>query len=244
MINTPDSPDPSLEDMRNEEQKISTDNVELQTEELNIQKDTDCETVEQSEVEILEDFQNKEELQIEEDASLPDNTRDLSEIKDLLIDLSKNFESKLKYDKHKDEIIDKLHAENQSYKNDLLKKTVMPFVNEVIFLIDDYSNLYKKYSNTDISEIDNAKLLKQFGNILEDLEELLIKNGIEAFSVENETVDFSKQKIIKTVPTSEQDKDKTVCERFKKGFMMDGKMIRQEWISCYKYENINNFNVE
>ena len=121
----------------------------------------------------------------------------------------------------------------------------MPFVNEIISLIDVYSKLYKAYSNTDISEIDTANLLKQFGNISEDLEELLNKNGTEAFSVENETVDFSKQKVIKTVPTSEQEKDKTVCERLKKGFMMDGKIIRQEWISCYKYENINNnLNVE
>ena len=244
MVNKSDSPDSSFEDMKNEEQMISSE-VEIQTEEPNVEKDTDCEIDEQSEVEIQEELQDKEELQVEADSSPPDNARELSEIKDLLINLSNHFESKLKYDKHKDEIIDKLHAENQSYKNDLLKKTVMPFVNEVIFLIDDYSKLYRTYSETNISEIDTAKLLKQFSNISEDLEELLNKNGIEAFSVENETVDFSKQKVIKTIPTSEQEKDKTVCERLKKGFMMDGKMIRQEWISCYKYENnSNNLNLE
>lgn len=220
----------------------SAESLETQTEESVATTDIDCsDTDEQPEVE------GQEELQIEPEPSPLelDSAVELSGIKDLLTDLSKHFESKLKYDKHKDAIIDKLHAENQSYKNDLLKKTVMPFVNEIIFLIDAYSTLHRKHSETDISEIDTAKLLKQFGDIPNDLEELLNKNGIESFSVENETTDFSKQKIIKTVPTSQQEKDKTVCERFKKGFMMDGKIIRQEWISCYKYENesINNENI-
>ena len=240
MVNTLDSPHSSFDDMKNEGQEISSE--EIQTEDINVEKDTDCEIDEQSEVEVQEEHKDKEELQIEEDSSPPQNALDLSKIKDLLIDLSKQFDSKLKYDKHKDEIIDKLHTENQSYKNDLLKKAVMPFINEIIFLIDDYSNLYRKYSDTDISEVDTAKLLKQFGNISEDLEELLIKNGIESFSIENDTVDFSKQKVIKTVTTCEQEKDKTVCDRLKKGFMMDGKIIRQEWISCYKYDNNNNSN--
>ena len=242
MVNTTDSPHASFDDIKNEGQEISSENVEIQMEELDVATDTDCETDEQPEVEIQEELQITEELEIEPDASQLGNAPELSEIKDLLTDLSKHFESKLKYDKHKDEIIDKLHAENQSYKNDLLKKTVMPFVNEIIYLIDDYSNLFRKYSETDISEINTAKLLKQFGNISEDLEELLNKNGIEAFSVENEIVDFSKQKIIKTVSTCKQEKDKTVCDRLKKGFMMDGKIIRQEWISCYKYENVENVN--
>jgi len=240
MVNTSDSPQTSFDDLKNEGQEISSENAEIQKEELNTQTDPVCETDEQPEV------KNQKELQIEPDPGSPDNARELSEIKDLLIDLSKHFESKLKYDKHKDAIIDKLHAENQSYKNDLLKKTVMPFVNEIIYLIDAYSSLFKKHSETDDSEIDTVKLLKQFGGISEDLELLLNKNGIETFSVESEKVDFSKQKVIKTEPTCEQEKDKTVCERLKKGFMMDGKIIRQEWISCYKYdnENINKLKIE
>ena len=165
---------------------------------------------------------------------------ELSEIKTLLLELSTQFESKLKYDIHKNEIIDKLHAENQSYKNDLFKKIVSPFVNEVIYLIDDYTNLYKKHAETELAAIDTAKLLKQFGSISEDLEELLNKNGIESFSVEGNTVDFSKQKVVKTVMTDIPERDKTIHERIKKGFMMDGKVIRQEYVSCYKLENNSN----
>ena len=168
----------------------------------------------------------------------------LATIKDLLENLTEQFESKLKYDKHKDEIIDKLHTENQAYKNDLFLKIVSPFINEVIILIDDYSGLYKKHAEMGIAEINVVKLLKQFGDVSEDLEELLNKNGIESFTVEGDTVDFTKQKVIKTVPTDVPEKDKTIHERLKKGFSRDGKVIRQEHVSCYRYENkiINNQN--
>jgi len=119
----------------------------------------------------------------------------------------------------------------------LFRKIVSPFVNEIISFIDDYSSLFKRHSESELSEIDTAKLLKQFGNISENLEELLDKNGIESFRVEGNAIDFSKQKVIKTVPTDDPEKDKTVYERIKKGFIMEGKIIRQEHISCYKFEN-------
>lgn len=172
----------------------------------------------------------------------PELATELLNIKNLIEDLSSQFQSKLKYDKHKEEIIDRLHSENQSYKNDLFKKIIMPFVTEVILLIDDYTSLYKKHSEIEITELDTEKLLKQFGSIPDDLEELLYKNGIESYTNEEDTVDFAKQKVVKTVPTEIPEKDKTICERIKKGYLLEGKIIRQEQVSCYKFEEkiINN----
>jgi molecular chaperone GrpE len=221
----------SFED--NEETKTASEKSEVKTEIVATATESDCvETVEQQETVTQEKVE-------EVPADVSNNSNELLEIKTLLVNLSEQFESKLKYDKHKEEIIDKLHAENQAYKNDLFKKIISPFVNEVIFLIDDYANLFKKHSGTDIAEIDTVKLLRQFGSISGDLEELLNKNGIESFTVADDAVDFAKQKIIKTVSTEIQEKDKTVCERIKKGFIMDGKIIRQELVSCYKFENKN-----
>jgi len=164
---------------------------------------------------------------------------ELTLIKDLISDLSAQFESKIKYDKHKEEIIDKLHSENQAFKNDLYKKLILPLVNEIIFMLDDYSILFKKHSESDINEVDVPKLLKQFGGISEDLENLLYKNGIDVYSVEGEQFDSSKQKVIKTIPTDDPLKDKTVCDKLKKGFVLDGKIIRMEHVSCYKFEKTN-----
>lgn len=164
---------------------------------------------------------------------------ELTLIKNLISDLSTQFESKIKYDKHKEEIIDKLHSENQAFKNDLYKKLILPLVNEIIFMLDDYSTLFKKHSESDITEVDVPKLLKQFGGISEDLENLLYKNGIDVYSVEGEQFDSSKQKVIKTIPTDDPLKDKTVCEKLKKGFVLDGKIIRMEHVSCFKFEKTN-----
>lgn len=164
---------------------------------------------------------------------------ELTLIKDLISDLSAQFESKIKYDKHKEEIIDKLHSENQAFKNDLYKKLILPLVNEIIFMLDDYSILFKKHSESEMNEVDVPKLLKQFGGISEDLENLLYKNGIDVYSVEGEQFDSSKQKVIKTIPTDDPLKDKTVCDKLKKGFVLDGKIIRMEHVSCYKFEKTN-----
>jgi molecular chaperone GrpE len=113
----------------------------------------------------------------------------------------------------------------------------MPLVNEIIFLIDGYTQLRKGYAEKEMSEIDTKKLLKQFGEVADDLENALYKNGIEAYEAEEGAmVDFSKQKIIRTVPTNDPEKDKTVCLRLKKGFILEDKIIRQEQVSCYKFE--------
>lgn len=155
-----------------------------------------------------------------------------------LRELTENMSSQLERNRRLEEHIDKLHAENQNYKSGLLKKILMPFVNEIIFMIDNYAQLNKNYAEKDISQIDTAKLLKQFGDIVGDLENALYKNGVEAYeSEEGAAVDFVRQKVVKTVLTDDPQKHKTVCARVKKGFTLEDKIIRQEQVSCYKFEN-------
>jgi molecular chaperone GrpE (heat shock protein) len=155
-----------------------------------------------------------------------------------LRELLESISFKLDQGQHKESLIDKLHAENQAYKNDLYKKFIMPIVNEIMFIMDNYAKLGKEYKKKDAAELDPKKLLSQFSDIVEDLENALSKNGIEAYeSAEGSAVDLTKQKVAKAIPTSEQEKDKTVCESLKKGFILDEKILRQEQVTCYKYEN-------
>ena len=144
---------------------------------------------------------------------------------------------KLDSNQHREGLIDKLHAENQHLKSGIYQKLMLPFVNEIIFLIDDYTKLRKNYEGKEVAEIDTGELLKQFCGIVDDLEDALCKNGIEAHeSATGSVADFAKQRIIKTVPSDKPEKDKTVCACLKKGFVFEGKIIRQEQVSCYKYE--------
>jgi molecular chaperone GrpE (heat shock protein) len=150
--------------------------------------------------------------------------------------LTEDISFKLDHNQRQEELISKLHDENQSYKSGVHQKLVMPLVKEIIFLIDTYTQLYKNHTEKG-SEIDTPKLLKQFGEIVDDLENVLFKNGFDSYeSEEGSPVDFARQKILKTVPTADPKKDKTVCELLKKGFILEDKIIRQEQVSCYKFE--------
>lgn len=209
------------------EESLKTENV-VKTTDINEENTAFVEKVEEKQIDTFESSQKESIINPE-----------LALIKELIVDLSAQFESKIKYDKHKEEIIDKLHSENQAFRNDLYKKLILPLVNEIIFMLDDYSILFKKHSESNLNEVDVPKLLKQFGSISEDLENLLYKNGIDVCSVEGEQFDSSKQKVIKTIPTDDPLKDKTVCEKLKKGFVLDGKIIRMEHVSCYKFEKTN-----
>jgi molecular chaperone GrpE (heat shock protein) len=176
-----------------------------------------------------------------EDGDMPQSTDEkFSALKNglsALQALTEEISHKLDHNQHREELITKLHDENQSYKSGLYKKLLLPLVNEIIFLIDGYTQLRDGYAKKDISEIETQKLLKQFGEIVDDLENALSKNGIESYSAEEGTaVDTGRQKILKTVPTDDPKKDKTVCVPLKKGFILEDKIIRQEQVSCYKFE--------
>jgi len=59
-----------------------------------------------------------------------DNNNSLDLLVTKLYTLQAEFQSKLKYDQHKDKIIDDLHRELQEYKSDLINKKA--------FATDDY----------------------------------------------------------------------------------------------------------
>ena len=54
-----------------------------------------------------------------------------------LVQLRDEFSGKIKYDEHKDEIIDKLHKELQEYKQDIVKKHILSIVLDVVKVADD-----------------------------------------------------------------------------------------------------------
>ena len=232
MVNTTDSPQSSFEE-KNEGQEISSENVEIQTEEQSVEKEPDCAIDEQPEVET------QEELQIEPEAS-PDKTPELSEIKDLLIDLSKQFESKLKYDKHKDEIISKLHAENQSYKNDLLKKTVKPVFMDMIVFADSMKSLvsyYEETPETDLILEKYQKLRKEFIKVESHIRDLIYNYGIEPFSSQpNDEFNPKTQQVRKDTLTDDPEKHKKIVESLSSGYIWDDQLLRRESVNIFKHE--------
>ncbi len=147
--------------------------------------------------------------------------------------LQADFQSKLKYDQHKDHIIDHLHNELQEYKNDLIKKLVQPMIMDVIQTIDDFQKLTVHYQQK--KDIDPRKLLKLMATIPDDLEHLLYRQGIEVFHCTDPIFNPNRQRVVKTVVTHDIAKDKTIAKILHQGYEWENQILRQEMVEVYLY---------
>ena len=149
--------------------------------------------------------------------------------------LHADFQSKLKYDGHKDKIIDTLHAELQGYKSGLIEKLVRPIIMDVIEVIDDTRKLLRDIKLK--GEGENPVFLNKIAESVPfDLEDLLYKHGIELVISDNSTFNPTLQKAVKVVPTDQPELDKTICERLKNGYELEGKLIRHEVVTVYQFQ--------
>jgi molecular chaperone GrpE (heat shock protein) len=160
--------------------------------------------------------------------------------------LRDEFSSKIKRDAFKDKLIDSLHRELQSYKNDLVKKHVQSMVVDVIKIIDDIRRLSDHYRAMAPEELEPAKLLRILRRIPDDLEDIFYYQGVKPFTCDGPDYDPSRQRLLKRVETADSLLDKTVAESLRPGYEWDGKMIRPELVAVYVYrkpsveENIGN----
>lgn len=160
----------------------------------------------------------------------------LADLQCLLEKLEHEFTSKLKYDAHKEAIIDRLHGELQEYKQDMVKKQVLSIVMDLIKVVDDLRKLSKHYKEKDLTEEDLPKLLNALESIPSDLEDLFDWHGVEAFACrENDPFDAKTQRVMDRRVTHDADKDKTVAQSLQPGYTFDGKVIRKEIVMVYQY---------
>jgi len=162
--------------------------------------------------------------------------KQLSSLENKIDQLSVEFQSKLKYDKHRESIIDNLHAELQQHKNGLMEKLLRPIFMDIIELIDDNRSLVKDMALN--NEDENPKKLKRFfGAVSEDLEDLLYKHGVEAMEVmTNNVFNPSVQRVIKTINTEEKQLDKRVAEKLKSGYKWEGRLLRHQIVSVWQFK--------
>lgn len=150
--------------------------------------------------------------------------------------LRSEFESKLKYDAHKNTIIDKLHQDLQEYKGDFLKKYVQSLIMDIIQVIDNLRKLIGHYEQQGVGEADPVKLLDILKGIPSDLEDIFFRQGVKPFSLEGAGFDPSRQRVLKTLTTDDPEKDKTVAESLRPGYEWEGQVIRPEMVAAYVYK--------
>lgn len=159
----------------------------------------------------------------------------LNELSVQMNDLLRQFEEKLKYDAHKEKIIDVLHKELQEYKTDLIKKYVTGLIMDLIKVIDDARKMASHFKARDLSAEEQPKLLRALEDVAQDLEDVFQVQGIIPFIADDDRFNPNRQRVVRKIDTDEPSKDKTVAESIAPGYEWDGKVIRREMVSVYSY---------
>ncbi len=151
-----------------------------------------------------------------------DNTPTLEAVADLRASLEKRldslqrlFDREIRAEATREKVVDRLHAELQEYKQDLLLNTLRPMFIDLIQLHDDIGKMIDAQVEPD-GEV--ARLLDVMRGFQQGIEDILYRQGVEPFHVEDRAFDPRRQRAVSTVPTEELDAAKTVAVRHRKGF--------------------------
>ncbi len=160
----------------------------------------------------------------------------VNDLQETLNRLDKDFQGKLKYDQHKEQIIDTLHGELQDHRNDFLKKIRVPIIMDIIHVMDDLRKIIRHYREPDTPEVSAEKFLGMFDTFYDDLEEILYRQMVEPFSESDAEFNPSRQKATRTVATDDKSRDKTVARSLRDGFDWEGKVLRPELVEVNVYK--------
>jgi molecular chaperone GrpE len=143
------------------------------------------------------------------------------------------FERELRAEATRERVIDRLHAELQEYKQDLLLKVQRPIFIDLIQLHDDIGKTIAARA----ASAENSDEPGGFRGILESIqtaiEDILYRQGVEPFSIDAAEFDPRRQRAVSTQATDDPALNKTVAARLRKGFQAADKLIRPEVVTVY-----------
>ena len=158
-------------------------------------------------------------------------SRQMSELKDL-------FNQKIANDKHKDQLFDKMHAELVKYQQGSIDKMVDDMDMDVILLSDNTKQVIDAYKDSEPTKENYIKLLNQFQGISDELEDILFRQGIEPYTVEDDEFDPKKQRVIGKVTTDKKELNNKVASKGVVGYEKDnGQVLRRENVNIYTYQS-------
>ncbi len=144
--------------------------------------------------------------------------------------LAAAFDREVRAEATREKVVDRLHAELQEYKNDLLLNVMRPVFVDLIQLHDDIGKIVA--AQPEPSD-DAARLLDLMGGFQQGIEDILYRQGVEPFALDDDAFDPRRQRAFSTVPTDDPEQSKRVAARLRKGFRTGEKVIRPEIVSVY-----------
>lgn len=147
-----------------------------------------------------------------------------------LADLQSAFDREVRAEATREKVVDRLHAELQEYKQDLLLNTLRPVFIDLIQLHDDIGKLVTSRQG---AEGESSRFADDMRGFQQGIEDILYRQGVEPFEHDGEQFDPRRQRAASTIPTDDPSIAKTVASRLRKGFQAGEKLIRPEIISVY-----------
>jgi molecular chaperone GrpE len=162
--------------------------------------------------------------------------RSLGEKLDLRFDaLQTLFEREQRAEAARERVVDRLHAELQEYKHDLLLKVQRPIFIDLIQLHDDIGKIIAAQPAADADAQRALGVRGVLESIQTGIEDILYRQGVEPFMRDGIDFDPRRQRAVSTVPTDDPAIAKTVAARLRKGFQAGDKLIRPEIVTVYAY---------
>jgi molecular chaperone GrpE len=150
--------------------------------------------------------------------------------------LHTRFDRELRAEATREKVVDRLHAELQEYKHDLLLNVLRPIFIDLVQLHDDIGKMAVAHGEGGGDPTRLAAILQGFQQGIEDI---LYRQGVEPFEHPGAVFDPRRQRAVATVPTDDAACNKAIAARLRKGFHTIGaqKVIRPEIVSVFAYKS-------
>lgn len=135
----------------------------------------------------------------------------------------------------RERVVDRLHAELQEYKQDLLLKVQRPIFIDLIQLHDDIGKMIEARAADESDADRQAAVRGLLESIRVAIEDILYRQGVEPFVAEGDAFDPRRQRAVATVTTDDPARNKTIAARLRKGFQAGDRLIRPELVSVATY---------
>ncbi len=146
--------------------------------------------------------------------------------------LEKKFDAKIMHTAHEEQIVDKMHAELQRYKEDMYSQLVRPILQDMIEIRDSILRVSGTYANK--SKEEQFIPLGTFSGYSYDIEEILCKNNINIYkSKEGEDYTPIRQRVVRKVETKDEALHGKIAVSLSDGYEYMGKPISPEKIAVY-----------
>lgn len=159
------------------------------------------------------------------------------DIQEQLATLERNvlnaFESKIAFDLTKEKQIDRLHAELQGHRSDLVGRAIRPVFQSLVRLYDDFDKVLEALQAEDQAKLTAERLLGLLKGFRDDVELALEHNGVTAFRTDEEKFDPIRQRVARTIKTADESLIGLIAARVRPGFEGGGAIIERERVAVY-----------